>query len=195
MGDGATEPLAAPLSPAAQRAVRSDRPQPLCHHASCVAILSVQDGTEAGAGSSDGRRGECDRHSKQAAAGLLILGPSGSGKSGLALELMALGARLVADDRTALRPTAQGVRASAPPGLPAAVEARGIGLVPAWPLNECTLRLVVDLGKIETERMPPQRHITLLGHRLPLLHRVAMRSFPAALLQYLKHSATADNPP
>jgi HPr kinase/phosphorylase len=32
--------------------------------------------------------------------GVLILGPSGSGKSGLALELMAMGAGLVADDRT-----------------------------------------------------------------------------------------------
>ena len=32
--------------------------------------------------------------------GLLILGPSGSGKSALALQLIALGAQLVADDRT-----------------------------------------------------------------------------------------------
>ncbi|MDX5349528.1 MAG: serine kinase, partial [Paracoccaceae bacterium] len=31
--------------------------------------------------------------------GLLILGPSGAGKSSLALRLIALGARLVADDR------------------------------------------------------------------------------------------------
>ena len=35
-----------------------------------------------------------------AGQGVLILGPSGSGKSGLALQLMAMGAELVADDRT-----------------------------------------------------------------------------------------------
>ena len=34
------------------------------------------------------------------ALGVLIEGPSGTGKSALALRLMALGARLVADDRT-----------------------------------------------------------------------------------------------
>ncbi|MFQ5437976.1 MAG: HPr kinase/phosphorylase, partial [Paracoccaceae bacterium] len=34
---------------------------------------------------------------------VLILGPSGSGKSSLALELMSRGASLVSDDRTILR--------------------------------------------------------------------------------------------
>ncbi|MGB4827750.1 MAG: serine kinase, partial [Paracoccaceae bacterium] len=36
---------------------------------------------------------------------VLVTGPSGAGKSALALQLMALGARLVADDRTEIRAT------------------------------------------------------------------------------------------
>jgi HPr kinase/phosphorylase len=128
------------------------------------------------------------------AAGLLILGPSGAGKSGLALELMALGARLVADDRTEVRATRHGLVASAQPGLPALVEARGMGLLPVTLLAECTLRVAVDLAHTETARMPPPRHLPLLGLRLPLFHAVAIRSFPAALLQYLRNSQDTGAP-
>jgi len=58
---------------------------------------------------------------------------SGSGKSALALELLALGARLVADDGTLLRRDAARPRlwAAAGEGLPARIEARGVGLIPA----------------------------------------------------------------
>ena len=41
--------------------------------------------------------------------GALLLGASGAGKSGLALRLMALGARLVADDRVLLRRGPEGL--------------------------------------------------------------------------------------
>ena len=50
-------------------------------------------------------------------AGLLILGPSGSGKSSLALQLMAAGAVLVADDRTDLCRQGDAIVASCPPAL------------------------------------------------------------------------------
>ncbi|MFZ9950137.1 MAG: HPr kinase/phosphorylase, partial [Gemmobacter sp.] len=53
-----------------------------------------------------------------AGRGVLILGPSGSGKSGLALGLIALGAGLVADDAVLIAPEGEGVRAARPPGLP-----------------------------------------------------------------------------
>lgn len=137
-------------------------------HASCVALPAVSG----------------------PAAGVLIVGPSGAGKSGLALELMAFGALLVADDRTELAATPAGLVASAPPGLPPLIEARGIGLIPVRRLASCVLRLVVDLGQHEAERLPPPRRRTFLGHELPLCHAVASRSFPAAILQYLKHLAS-----
>ena len=47
-------------------------------------------------------------------AGALLLGPSGSGKSDLALRLIDQGAELVADDRVELRVAGAQVLASAP---------------------------------------------------------------------------------
>ena len=49
--------------------------------------------------------------------GLLILGASGTGKSALALRMMAHGARLVADDRVVLARRGDALIASAPPAL------------------------------------------------------------------------------
>jgi HPr kinase/phosphorylase len=136
-------------------------------HASCVAVVNADEPW-----------------------GLLIIGPSGAGKSALALELMALGARLVADDQTEIRHLgASGLSASAPATLPALIEARGIGLLPVRRLPECRLRVIVDLGQVETGRLPARRSMVLLGHTIPLLHGVDSRSFPAALMQYLRHAA------
>lgn len=64
-----------------------------------------------------------------AGKGVLIEGPSGSGKSALALQLMAFGAALVADDSTLLQSRHGQLWATAPAGLPAAIEARGVGLL------------------------------------------------------------------
>lgn len=128
------------------------------------------------------------------AAGVLIVGPSGSGKSGLALELMAFGARLVADDRTDIAATPSGLVATAPPGLPPLIEARGFGLIPVERLASCVLRLAVDLGRHETDRLPQLKRMVLLGHELRLCHAVDSRSFPAAILQYLLHLVTKGQP-
>ena len=49
--------------------------------------------------------------------GVVILGASGSGKSALALELMALGAGLVADDRTLVEVQDGALVASCPPAI------------------------------------------------------------------------------
>ena len=64
------------------------------------------------------------------AAGVLLLGPSGSGKSDLALRLIDGGAKLVADDQVALEVRDGRLMASAPSRLPPLLELRGVGLVP-----------------------------------------------------------------
>jgi HPr kinase/phosphorylase len=119
--------------------------------------------------------------------GLLILGPSGSGKSGLALGLMATGAALVADDRVQLHRADDGLHAAAPPGLPPLIEARGIGLLRAPLCAQVRVCLVVDMGQTETDRLPPARRVTLLGLQLPLVHKVESSHFPAAILHYLAY--------
>lgn len=120
---------------------------------------------------------------------LLILGPSGSGKSGLALELMALGAALIADDRTEITLRDGHPVAGCPDPIRGRIEARGIGLLAAEPAPPAPVALAVDLGRSETERLPPPRTVELLGEKVPLLHKVETRHFPAALMQYLRGGA------
>ncbi|MBI6629230.1 HPr kinase/phosphorylase [Pontibaca salina] len=118
--------------------------------------------------------------------GLLIRGASGSGKSSLALAFMALGARLVADDRTILRRRGDRVMASAPVPIRGLIEARGIGLLNAQATEQAALDLVVDLDHTESHRLPPFRHTRLLEQELPLLYRVENIHFASMLMQYLK---------
>ena len=118
---------------------------------------------------------------------LLIIGPSGSGKSALALRMIAYGARLVSDDQTALTPGPEGLIAHCPsPAIRGLIEARGLGLLRADPLDAARVALVVDLAQDEDHRLPPPRTITLVGHELPLALRVQNDHFPAALMLYLQ---------
>lgn len=116
---------------------------------------------------------------------VLIRGASGLGKSSLALELMGRGAFLVADDRTCLIRHDRGVIAFAPAPLLGKIEARYIGILKAKTAPPTLVSLVIDLDHIETERLPPMRHCDLLGHDIPLLHKVDGPHFPAAVLQML----------
>ncbi len=118
--------------------------------------------------------------------GVLIMGPSGSGKSAMALRLMALGARLVADDRTILEATQEGLIARCPPQIRGRIEARGVGILAAEGVACAPLRLVVDLGRQEEERLPPRRTARFLGREIALLHSPVHGHFPEAVVQYLK---------
>ncbi len=117
---------------------------------------------------------------------VLILGPSGSGKSALALQLMALGCALVSDDQTRLRARDGGLFVSAPDRLRGMIEARGVGLLAAEALPAARLVLVADLGQDEVMRLPQMRSWTWSDVTLPCLHRFAGAHFPAAVLQYMK---------
>lgn len=118
--------------------------------------------------------------------GVLITGASGSGKSALALALMALGARLVADDRVVLHARNGALIATCPAPLAGLIEARGVGLLRAEALPEARIALVVDLDRHETDRLPHPRQEAVAGVSLPCLHKVDGPYFPAAILQYLK---------
>ncbi|MCR9150012.1 MAG: HPr kinase/phosphatase C-terminal domain-containing protein [Rhodobacteraceae bacterium] len=121
----------------------------------------------------------------------LILGPSGSGKSALALNLMALGAVLVADDRVRVSVEGSRLIAASPEAIRGRIEARGIGILNAEAIDRAELALVVDLSATETERLPPWREFRLFERVLPLVHRVESGHFPAAILQYLKAGRNA----
>ena len=110
-------------------------------------------------------------------AGILLRGAAGSGKSSLALALVALAgqagrfARVVADDRVAV--TAAGGRLLARPVAPleGIVERRGLGLTPEPFTGADVVRLIVDLIGEEPARMPEPEELVdnIAGLDLPRL--------------------------
>jgi len=123
---------------------------------------------------------------EMAGRGLLILGPSGAGKSSLALALMALGARLVADDRVILRADGGRLIAECPAAIVGRIEARGIGILRAEAAGAVAVTQVVDLGQTETERLPPPRRVTLSGVALPLVLGPGGPHLASALMQLMR---------
>lgn len=117
---------------------------------------------------------------------VLITGASGSGKSGLALNLMALGAGLVADDQTELTTESGHLIARAPQRLQGLIEARGAGLLAADYAGPAKVVLVADLSTQATERLPERRTIRLLDMETELLFAGSLPNLPTVILQYLK---------
>lgn len=100
---------------------------------------------------------------------VLILGDSGTGKSGLALRLIALGAVLVADDRVLIRRRGDGLHAAAPAAIRGLIEARGVGLLQVPAADGAEVMLAVDMNHAAEARMPQSRSVALLGVDVPLL--------------------------
>ncbi len=102
--------------------------------------------------------------------GVLIRGPSGSGKSDLALRLIDDGARLISDDQTALEARDGRLWASAPPSIAGKLEVRGLGIAAVPSVPSAPLGLVVDLVPPDrVERLPEPSTAALLGVILPIL--------------------------
>jgi len=88
--------------------------------------------------------------------GVLIEGPSGGGKSDLALKAIEAGFRLVADDRVVVWRSGEALFGRAPPPLAGLIEARGYGVVhePAIALAQVVLAArCVEPGQ-PIERLP-----------------------------------------
>ena len=117
--------------------------------------------------------------------GALIVGPSGSGKSSLALQLMSLGAKLVADDRTKVASANQQIMATVVPTISGKIEARGVGILKVEAAGPTPVRLVIDLSQFETARLPEPHEYDLLGVTLPCLYGAPSPHFAAAILLYL----------
>jgi HPr kinase/phosphorylase len=120
---------------------------------------------------------------------LLLTGPSGSGKSDLALRMIDGGARLIADDQVELVIEADRLCCRAPAAMPAnllgRIEVRGIGIVPAPRASGATpLQWVVELVPAgEVERMPAAESRAFLGHAVPLLRLAAFEASTAVKLR------------
>lgn len=111
-----------------------------------------------------------------AGRGVLIAGPSGSGKSDLALRLIDRGAILVADDQTELTAMDKRLLATVPATIAGKIEARGIGIVDMKHQADTPVALLIDLVST-VEHMPEGRMRELGGISIPA---VAIKPFEAS---------------
>jgi len=101
--------------------------------------------------------------------GVLLRGPSGSGKSDLALRLIDQGAALVADDQVLLRREDGQILAEPPDILAGLLEVRGLGVLKFPHRAPVPVGLVIDLVETdEVDRMPEEQTLSLLENPIPL---------------------------
>ena len=109
---------------------------------------------------------------------VLLRGPSGSGKSDLALRLIDCGARLVADDQVALGTENGRLIARAPAALAGLLEVRGIGIVRIPPAESAPVVLIIDLDQDgQIERLPELENIEFQGVSV---RRLILKPFEAS---------------
>jgi serine kinase of HPr protein (carbohydrate metabolism regulator) len=105
---------------------------------------------------------------------VIITGPSGSGKSDLALRLLDRGFRLVSDDQTLVRRDGERLFASAPPNIAGRLEIRGLGIVDVDYETDVAVALIVELTS-DIARLPDDsRERPILGIGVPLISIDAM---------------------
>jgi len=107
---------------------------------------------------------------------VLIRGPSGSGKSRLAFDLIMAGrsgvverAVLVGDDRVHLATVGREIEVRPAPALAGLIEIRGLGIRRCDFVEHATVGLVVDLDAADAERLPRPESLktTISGVEIP----------------------------
>jgi len=131
--------------------------------------------------------------------GVLLAGPSGAGKSECALELVARGHRLVADDAVELTREGDRVIGRAAEAVGPHIEIRGLGILSVPELygpdaycESAAVELVcrLDPGRVDFDRTGLDRECEdLLGVAVP---RVVLSSPPGASLATIVDAAARD---
>jgi HPr kinase/phosphorylase len=101
--------------------------------------------------------------------GVIITGPSGSGKSDLALRLIDRGAMLICDDQVGVEPVDGILLVSQAPNIADKMEVRGVGILVFAGTPNAPLRMVVSLDR-DVERLPAAWEMeTVHNYHIPVL--------------------------
>ena len=122
--------------------------------------------------------------------GILIRGPSGSGKSDLALRLIDDGADLIADDQVIIKSVGEILQLSSLDNISGLIEVRGVGVVRIKYVSGIPLGLIVDINpRKKLKRMPITKKELIGNISIPVITINAFESSAVAkikvFLQYL----------
>ena len=135
---------------------------------------------------------------------VLIRGPSGSGKSRLAFDLIMAGragvvesAVLVGDDRVHLATLGDEIEVRPAAGLAGLIEIRGLGIRNCDFVEHATVGLVVDLDANDAERLPAAEALktSIFGveiPRIPIARDYSSLSLVVAALTTTKSSSSVN---
>jgi HPr kinase/phosphorylase len=132
---------------------------------------------------------------------VLIRGPSGSGKSRLAFDLILAGrsgqiptAVLVGDDRVHLQANQGQIVVRPAPELAGLIEIRGLGIRRCGFIGEALVGLVVDLSAADAERLPaPEALLTRIhGVQIPRIPILADQEALPLVVAALTTTASSD---
>jgi len=113
--------------------------------------------------------------------GVILRGPSGSGKSDLAIRLINEGALLVADDQTILFIENDRLMAQPPAEIAGMMEVRGIGIVKMGPPAIVPVFLLIDMSDpADVPRMAEFKPVELVGQQIPGIHLAPFEMSSAA---------------
>lgn len=116
--------------------------------------------------------------------GVILRGPSGSGKSDLALRLIDQGGMLIADDRVDLIHQGGSIIASSPQEISGLLEVRGVGIIRLACLASIAVGLVVDLvDSKDMQRLPETVSTQLYGIEIRYLELNAFESSTPAKIR------------
>ena len=137
---------------------------------------------------------------------VLIRGPSGSGKSRLAFDLLLAGrasliapATLVGDDRVHVGPHGGELIVRPAPALTGLIEIHGLGIRHCDFVPEARIGLVVDLDAVDAERLPPPEALQtkikgILIPRIPVRQGFSGLPLVIAALTMTANSSSVDCP-
>lgn len=94
--------------------------------------------------------------------GVLLLGPSASGKSDLALRLIDRGAKMIGDDILYIKSTDNVPQLEYAPSIAGKIEVRGVGICTVEYVTSAPLRLIVEFAQ-DIDRMPAENMRTMIA--------------------------------